>query len=83
MATGKYLNDEEKDRTVHLFGQGHNASQIGKLINRSHVTVKKYLNCPSGYGQKMKITGCKSVLTERQKREVIRWLGTYSPGVMV
>ena len=40
MATGKYLNDEEKDRTVHLFGQGHNASQIGKLINRFHVTVK-------------------------------------------
>ena len=41
MVTRKYLNDEEKDRTVHLFGQGHNDSQIGKLINRSRVTIKK------------------------------------------
>ena len=43
MPTGKYLKDEEKVRILHLFDH--------KLINKSHVTVKKYLNCPSGYGK--------------------------------
>lgn len=65
-----YLNDSEKDQIIKLSSEGRNAYQIGKIINRHHQTIKKYLDNPSLYGKGILRSGRKSIISERDKRVI-------------
>lgn len=72
MPQGKYLNSDEKDQIIHLASEGLNANKISKIISRHPVTVRKFLKSPSKYGKNIFKSGRKELLSQRQKRELIK-----------
>ena len=76
MPSKKYLTDIEKDKIIKFTKEGKNAYQISKMINRHHVTIKKYLDFPSAYGKSIKKAGRKPSIDDREKRSITRSCGT-------
>ena len=61
----RYLTEEEKEKIIHLYNEGYNTVQTGKILGRTNGTIGRYLRqC------RLNPIGQKRLLTEDEEKKV-------------